>query len=154
MLTNGQASGRMVPVGQPWRFHPGRTCVVTSTCTGHAIRPKRAIDGRGLSPISLTALSATPTRSSALGASSRLGVRDAFCWLVPFGQTSSLHPLRCRLPGVVRGLLRYSRSVRLPRSVRHRRASLDFPMRPKATAVLGEPGSPGSPSRCFRTCTV
>ena len=30
-------------------------------------------------PISLTALSATPTRSSALGASFRLGVRDAFC---------------------------------------------------------------------------
>src|ERR1700680_2166104 len=58
----------------------------------------------------------------------------------PFGQTSSLHPLRRRLPGIVRGLLRYSRSVRLPRSVRHRRASLDFPMRPKATAVLGEPG--------------
>ena len=30
-------------------------------------------------PISLTALSATPTRSSAPGASFRLGVRDAFC---------------------------------------------------------------------------
>src|SRR5207249_7168579 len=30
-------------------------------------------------PISLTALSATPTRSSALDASVRLGVRDAFC---------------------------------------------------------------------------
>ena len=59
---------------------------------------------------------------------------------VPFGQASSLHPLRCRLPGIVRGLPRYSRSVRLPRSVRHRRASLDFPMRPRATAVLGEPG--------------
>src|SRR5580692_3936165 len=59
---------------------------------------------------------------------------------VPFGQASSLHPLRCRLPGVVRGLLRYSRSVRLPRSVRHRRTSLDFPTRPKATAALGDPG--------------
>src|SRR6266478_3931766 len=59
---------------------------------------------------------------------------------VPFGQTPSLHPLRCRLPGVVRGLLRYSRSVRLPRSVRHRRTSLDFPMRPRATAALGRPG--------------
>jgi len=55
-------------------------------------------------------------------------------------QTPSLHPLRRRLPGVVRELLRYSRSVRLPRSVRHRRTSLDFPMRPKATAALGEPG--------------
>jgi hypothetical protein len=31
-------------------------------------------------PISLTALSATPTCSNALGASLRLGVRDAFCW--------------------------------------------------------------------------
>src|SRR6266436_5914896 len=59
---------------------------------------------------------------------------------VPFGQASSLHPLRCWLPGVVRELLRYSRSVRLPRSVRHRRTSLDFPMRPRASAVLGEPG--------------
>jgi hypothetical protein len=59
---------------------------------------------------------------------------------VPFGQASSLHPLRCRLPGVVRELLRYSRSVRLPRSVRHRRTSLDFPMRPRATASLGDPG--------------
>src|SRR6267143_707897 len=61
-------------------------------------------------------------------------------WQVPFGQTLSLHPLRGRLPGLVRGLLRYCRSVRLPRSVRHRRTSLDFPMRPKATAALGSPG--------------
>src|SRR4029077_17400117 len=59
---------------------------------------------------------------------------------VPFCQTPSLHPLRCRLPGVVRGLLRYSRSVRLPRPVRHRRTSLDFPMRPEATAAPGELG--------------
>ena len=65
---------------------------------------------------------------------------------VPFGQASSLHPLRCRLPGIVRGLPRYSRSVRLPRSVRHRRASLDFPMRPKATAALGELGISRFPS--------
>src|SRR6266481_3386897 len=59
---------------------------------------------------------------------------------VPFGQTVSLHPLRNRLPGIVRGLPRYSGSVRLPSSVRHRRTSLDFPMRPKATAALGRPG--------------
>src|SRR5712664_2332246 len=58
-------------------------------------------------------------------------------WQVPFGQSSSLHPLRHRLPGLVRGLLRYYRSVRLPRSVRHRRTSLDFPTRPKAIAALG-----------------
>jgi len=59
---------------------------------------------------------------------------------VPFGQPVSLHPLRDRLPGVVRGLPRYCRAVRLPRFVRHRRASLDFPMRPRATAALGKPG--------------
>src|SRR6202008_3899282 len=61
-------------------------------------------------------------------------------WQVPFCQNPSLRPLRNRLPGVVRGLPRYSGSVRLPKSVRHRRASLDFPMRPKATAALGRPG--------------
>src|SRR5215470_2259227 len=59
---------------------------------------------------------------------------------VPFGQPASLHPLRRRWPGLVRGLLRYCRAVRLPRSVHHRRASLDFPMRPWATATRGEPG--------------
>src|SRR5438876_7408847 len=58
-------------------------------------------------------------------------------WQVPFGQTLSLHPLRVRLSGLVRGLLRYYWSVRLPKSVRHRRMSLDFPMRPKATAARG-----------------
>src|SRR5713101_7535746 len=70
-------------------------------------------------------------------------VRPARCpgrvllWQVPFGQTASLHLLRHRLPGFVRRLLRYYWSVRLPRSVRHRRTSLDFPTRPKATAALG-----------------
>src|SRR5208282_1790808 len=59
---------------------------------------------------------------------------------VPFGQTPSLHPLRHRLPGVVRGLPRYYRSVRLPLFVRHRRASLDFPMRPRTPSVRGEQG--------------
>src|SRR6266481_6124617 len=61
-------------------------------------------------------------------------------WQVPFGQPSSLHPLRRRWSGIVRGLLRYSRAVRLPRSVRHRRTSLDFPMRPEATAAPGGHG--------------
>jgi hypothetical protein len=96
-------------------------------------------------------LGADPTgraRSSALGASCRHGVRD-----VPFGQSSSLLPLRIRLPGCVRGLLRYYRAVRLPRSVRHRRTSLDFPMPPKATATLGKLGTPGSRARCLRTCS-
>ena len=49
-------------------------------------------------------------------------------------------------PGVVRGLPRYSGSVRLPRSVRHRRTSLDFPTRPMATAALGEHGISRFPS--------
>src|SRR2546427_5113670 len=67
-------------------------------------------------------------------------------WQVSFGQPSSLHPLRYRLPGFVRGLLRYYRAVRLPKSVRHRRTSLDFPTRPKATAALGELGISRFPS--------
>src|SRR5579863_4846906 len=67
-------------------------------------------------------------------------------WQVPFGQSSSLHPLRCRLSGFVRGLPRYYRAVRLPRSIRHRRTSLDFPMRPTATAALGGPGISRFPS--------
>src|SRR5438094_4438013 len=70
-------------------------------------------------------------------------------WQVPFGQTLSLHPLRVRLPGLVRGLLRDYRSVRLPRSVRHRRASLDFPMRPEATAALGGRGISRFPCEVF-----
>jgi len=53
---------------------------------------------------------------------------------------ASLHLLRHRLPGFVRRLPRYYRSVRLPTSVRHRRTSLDFPTRPKATTALGEHG--------------
>src|SRR5580704_5436651 len=59
---------------------------------------------------------------------------------VPFGQPSSLHPLRRQWPAVVRGLRRYCRAVRLPGFFRHRRTSLDFPMRPTATAALGKPG--------------
>jgi hypothetical protein len=62
-------------------------------------------------------------------------------WRIPFGQTPSLHPLRGRWPGIVRGLLRYCGSVRLPRFVHHRRVSLDFPTRPGTTALPGEPGT-------------
>src|SRR6267378_268874 len=70
-------------------------------------------------------------------------------WQVPFGQPASLHPLRCQLPGIVRGLPRYCRAVRLPRSVRHRRTSLDFPMRPRATTALGGPGISRFPCEVF-----
>src|SRR5712671_1574122 len=50
---------------------------------------------------------------------------------LPFGQTPSLHLLRHRRTGLVRGLRRYYGSVRLPASVHHRRTSLDFSMRPQ-----------------------
>jgi hypothetical protein len=59
---------------------------------------------------------------------------------VSFGQTASLRPLRHRLPGVVRGLHRYCRPVRLPLAVHRRRASLDFPTRPVASAATGDQG--------------
>src|SRR6266849_4158965 len=62
-------------------------------------------------------------------------------WQVPFGETPSLLPLLRRLSGIVQRLPRYSGSVRPPRSVRHRRTSLDFPTRPKATAALGGLGT-------------
>jgi hypothetical protein len=130
-----------IPIGQPWRLHPGRTCVVTSTCTGYAIRPKRAIDGRGLSPHKSHSLVgySHPLQLTGRVIPARCPGR-VLLWQVPFGQPSSLHPLRGRLPGVVRGLHWYNRAVRLPRSVRHRRTSLDFPIRPRATVALGRPG--------------
>ena len=49
---------------------------------------------------------------------------------VPLGQPPSLHPLRHRRGGFVRGLRRYYGAVRLPMAVHHRITSLDFPMRP------------------------
>src|SRR6266404_3603904 len=116
-----------IPIGQPWRLHPGRTCVVTSTCTGYAIRPKRAIDGRGLSPhksYSLVGYSYPLQRTRRVHPARCPG--RVLLWQVPFGQSSSLRPLRCRLPGFVRGLLRYYRSVRLPMSVHHRRGLVVF----------------------------
>jgi len=67
----------------------------------------------------------------------RLGVRDAFCWgQVPFGPPLfSLQPLRLAVAPALFGTSPYIRAVRLPMSVRHRRTSLDFPMRPKATVL-------------------
>jgi hypothetical protein len=60
---------------------------------------------------------------------------------VSLGQTASLHPLRGRLrPSVVRGLHRYCRPVRLPLAVHRRRASIDFPTRPAASAATGDQG--------------
>ena len=50
-------------------------------------------------------------------------------------KTPSLHLLRLQLPGVVRRLLRYIGSVRLPLSVHHRRVSLDFCSFERCTAA-------------------
>src|SRR5580692_6729922 len=69
---------------------------------------------------------------------------------ISLGQTSSLHPLRHRLLGLVRGLHRYYRSVRLPTLVHHRRTSSDFPMRPRASSALGERGTSRFPCGVFR----
>src|ERR1019366_4718028 len=69
---------------------------------------------------------------------------------ISLGQTSSLHPLRRRLPGFVQELHRYYRSVRLPAFVHHRRVSLDFPMRPRASSVMGERGTSRFPCEVFR----
>jgi hypothetical protein len=91
--------------------------------------------------------------SSARCASGRRGVRDAFCWSFPLGQSPSLHLFRRRLPNFVRRLLRYYGTVRLPAPVHHRRTSLDFPTRPAAHQPQADIGSPGSRARCFRTCS-
>src|SRR5216683_2474897 len=69
---------------------------------------------------------------------------------ISLGQTSSLHPLRRRLPSLVRGLHRYYRSVRLPAFVHHRRTSSDFPMRPKPSFAMGERGISRFPRKVLR----
>src|SRR6266481_4360032 len=105
-------------------------------------------------PISLTALSATPTRSSALGASFRLGVRDAFCCgrfplasplpsipsatgcPVLFGDFSGTTGLSDFPDPFVIGVRPWT-SRRVPRQLR----------------PWADLGSPGSHARCLRTCT-
>src|SRR5258708_7020590 len=69
---------------------------------------------------------------------------------ISLGQTSPLHPLRRQLPGLVRGIHRYYRSVRLPAFVHHRRTSSDFPMRPRTSSALGERGTSRFPCEVFR----
>ena len=71
---------------------------------------------------------------------------------VPLGRSPSLHRLRGRLPGVVRRLLRYYGTVRLPASVHHRIASLDFPVRPAAPSASGGRGISRLP--CIETCAA
>jgi hypothetical protein len=69
---------------------------------------------------------------------------------ISLGQTSSPHPLRRRLPGIVRQPHRYYRSVGVPAFVHHRRMSSDFPMRPRASFALGERGTSRFPYEVFR----
>ena len=69
---------------------------------------------------------------------------------VPLGQPASLHRLRCRMRGVIRRLLWYYRAVRLPRVVRHRRESLDFPIRPATLIVTGDHGLSRFPRAVLR----
>jgi|SRR6266850_1774394 len=64
---------------------------------------------------------------------------DASHTSIPLGQAPFLHPLRGRSVGVVRRLRRYYGPVRLPGSVHHRRASLDFPTRPAVPSSAGGP---------------
>src|SRR5260370_13045321 len=71
---------------------------------------------------------------------------------VPLRQTPSLHLLRRPVFSLVRRLLRYYGSVRLPVFVHHRLLSLDFPIRPESTASRANAGSPGSRARCILTC--
>jgi hypothetical protein len=58
---------------------------------------------------------------------------------VPLGPRPSLHPLRHRCSGFVRGLLRYYGGVRLLGSVHHRLRLLTFPMRTSTVSWLVRP---------------
>ena len=58
---------------------------------------------------------------------------------VPLGPRPSLHPLRHRCSGFVRGLLRYYGGVRLLGSVHHRLRLFTFPMRASCVSRLVKP---------------
>ena len=59
---------------------------------------------------------------------------------VPLGRPPFLHRLRRRFPSFVRQLPRYYGAIRLPTTVHHRIASLDFPVRPAAPLAAGGRG--------------
>ena len=46
--------------GQPWRFHPSLSCLVTSACPGDACRPNGQLAAGDCHPVRLTVLSAAP----------------------------------------------------------------------------------------------
>ena len=63
---------------------------------------------------------------------------DASCTLIPFVPPPSFVALRTRRPGIVRRIHKCYMPVRLPVSIDHRRASLDFPMRTTKPSSVGE----------------
>ena len=46
--------------GQPWRFHPSLSCLVTSACPGYACRPNGQLAAGDFHPVRLPVLSAAP----------------------------------------------------------------------------------------------
>ena len=57
---------------------------------------------------------------------------------LPLGQSPFLHRLLSLSPSLVRRLRRYYETVRLPETVHHRGASLDFPMRSVTSLTDGD----------------
>jgi hypothetical protein len=77
--------------GRPRLLHPSRARLVASSCIGHACRPNRAIDGRGLSPhetCGIVGCSSTlrsagcprPTQDSLPAGGQPLPCRTFTCW--------------------------------------------------------------------------
>ncbi len=83
--------------------------------------------GESLTPISSRCLTDPLQRTVRVAPALRPG--RVLLARIPLGQPPFLHRLRRRSPGFVRRLPRYYGAVRLPPTVHHRRASLDFPMR-------------------------
>src|SRR5258708_1552574 len=105
-------------------------------------------------PISLTALSATPTRSSALGASFRLGVRDAFCCgRFPLASPLPSIPSATGCPALFRDFLGTAGLSDFPGPFVIGVRPLTSRHRPKQLRPWADLGSPGSHARCLRTCT-
>ena len=90
--------------------------------------------------IFLSRLAACRTRSSALGAPSRLGVRGAFCWRgFPLASPLPSTPSAAGCPALFGDFIGTTGLSDFPWSVHRRRASLDFPTRPAASICRGRP---------------
>ena len=107
------------------------------------------VQGRREPHLPITTRCLTYPRQRTVRARSALSPVRVLLSRVSFGQTPFLHPLRGRCPGVVRRLHRYYGPVRLPLSVHHRRASIDFSVRPIASSVTGGHGIFWLPGEVF-----